>query len=67
MTFDDYPRPSPGVHQTPEQIAAEPKPFPAMTTQFPVETSFADWRQRLTSNFARRSTGRWEPLTRVHE
>lgn len=51
---------------TPQEVAAEPAPFPAATREAPVETSFADWRERLTRNLSRRSTGRWEPLTWVH-
>ena len=51
---------------TPEEVAAEPAPFAAKTPEAPGETFFADWRERLTRNLSRRSTGRWEPLTWVH-
>lgn len=51
---------------TPEQVAAEPASFPAQTASLPVETFFADWRERLMRNLSRRSTSRWEPLTWVH-
>ena len=51
---------------TPEEVATEPAPFPATTPQAPVETFFADWRERLTRDLSRRSTSRWEPLTWVH-
>ena len=51
---------------TPEEVAAEPAPFPAKTLEAPGETFFADWRARLTRNLSRRSTSRWEPLTWVH-
>lgn len=49
-----------------ETIALEPAPFPHTTPAEPEETAFADWRVRLTRNLARRSDGRWDPLTRVH-
>lgn len=51
---------------TPGEVAAEPAPFPAKSREAPVEAFFADWRERLTRNLSRRSTGRWEPLTWVH-
>jgi hypothetical protein len=49
-----------------EQMANEPAPFPRKSAGAPIETSWIDWRLRLTRNLARRSEGRWEPLTRVH-
>ncbi|HKW48163.1 MAG TPA: hypothetical protein VJN70_11990 [Gemmatimonadaceae bacterium] len=64
---DDLPRAR--VHgplAAPDAIAHEPAAFPTTTTDAPVETGFADWRQRLTSNLARRSDGRWAPLTSTH-
>ena len=51
---------------TPEETANEPAPFPRTTREAPLETAFADWRQRLTRNLSRRSDSRWEPLTRTH-
>ena len=51
---------------TPEEVAAEPAPFPRKTIAAPVETFFVDWRRRLNRNLSRRSDSRWEPLTRVH-
>lgn len=50
----------------PEEVAAEPTPFPAQTVATPAETFFSDWRKRLMRNLSRRSTSRWEPLTWVH-
>lgn len=50
----------------PWEVAAEPAPFPATTSDMPIETFFADWRDRLTRNLSRRSDSRWEPLTWVH-
>ena len=49
-----------------EAIALEAAPFPRTTDTAPEETGFVDWRVRLTRNLARRSDGRWDPLTRVH-
>ncbi len=51
---------------TAEETASEPTPFPHTTAAAPLETAFADWRERLTRNLSRRSDGRWEPLTRTH-
>jgi hypothetical protein len=51
---------------TPEEVAAEPAPFPSKTAAAPIEAFFSDWRRRLTRNLSRRSTSRWEPLTWVH-
>jgi hypothetical protein len=51
---------------TPSQIAREAAPFPVKTSTKPDETFFPDWRRRLSRNLARRSDGRWDPLTRVH-
>jgi hypothetical protein len=51
---------------TQEAIGNEPHPFPKMSDAAPYETSFDDWRERLTRNLTRRSDGRWEPLTRTH-
>jgi hypothetical protein len=58
-----------GLHEplaTQGAIALEPAPFPRVTEAAPEETAFLDWRARLTRNLARRSDGRWDPLTRVH-
>ena len=51
---------------TPKQVAAEPVPFPQKTAALAQESFFADWRDRLARNTARRSDSRWEPLTWVH-
>ncbi len=51
---------------TPEEVGAEPPPFPSKTSAAPIETFFPDWRRRLNRNLSRRSDSRWEPLTRVH-
>ena len=51
---------------TPEAIGAEPPPFPQPTSKEPLESAFADWQRRLTSNLSRRSDGRWDPLTWIH-
>jgi hypothetical protein len=52
---------------TSSQLENEPPPFPSISTAFPCETAFPDWRERLARNLSRRSDGRWEPLTFVHE
>jgi hypothetical protein len=52
---------------TPAQLADEPAAFPSTSDATPRETLFQDWRARLTRNLSRRSEGRWEPLTYVHE
>ena len=63
----DAPRsPIHGPLAAPHAIANEPIPFPSITDEAPVESGFADWRQRLTSNLSRRSDGRWAPLTWTH-
>ena len=64
-SWDDYARPSHGAHETNGARTRQP-PFPSMTTNAPVESGFPDWRARLARNLARRSDGRWEPLTWVH-
>jgi hypothetical protein len=51
---------------TPEAVALEPTPFPQTTAEEPLESLYPDWQRRLTRNLARRSDGRWEPLTRTH-
>jgi hypothetical protein len=51
---------------TPEEIGAEPAPFPSQTATATVETFLLDWRRRLNRNLSRRSDSRWEPLIRVH-
>jgi len=52
---------------TPAELANEPPPFPSTSNTMPRESAFADWRDRMTRNLSRRSDGRWEPLTFVHE
>jgi len=59
----------PGIHgplATPDAVARGPAPFPATSAAEPIETGFSDWRSRLTGNLARRSDGRWTPLTWTH-
>jgi hypothetical protein len=51
---------------TPEEIAAEPAPFPVTTALTPHEAMYPDWRRRLARNLSRRSDSRWDPLTYVH-
>lgn len=63
----DLPRsPLHGPLESPEAIANEPAPFPSTTPEAPLESGFADWRERLTTNLSRRSDGRWAPLTWTH-
>jgi len=52
---------------TSAELANEPVPFPVTTEALPCESAFADWRDRLARNLSRRSDGRWEPLTFIHE
>jgi hypothetical protein len=67
-TRDDVPRNQiRGPLATGEAIANEPAPFPKTTTEAPFESVYADWRERLTANLSRRSDGRWEPLTWIHD
>jgi hypothetical protein len=47
-------------------VASEPAPFPQTSTDSPLESWYPDWRRRLTRNLARRSSGRWDPLTWTH-
>ena len=49
------------------EIAGEDPAYPATTGAKRDESLFADWRKRLTRNLARRSDGRWDPLTFVHD
>jgi len=65
----DHAAPRAAVHgplATPEATAAEPVPFPSVTSEAPLENGFVDWRRRLTGNLSRRSDGRWSPLTWIH-
>ena len=66
MTWDEWPRPSHGAHESMQQVAKRPAPFPLTTAVAQLESGFADWRERLTRNLARRSDGPWEPLTWIH-
>lgn len=62
--------PRPSLHAplaTPAQVAAHSAPFPSTSDAMPRETSFPDWRARLTRNLSSRSDGRWDPLTYVHD
>jgi hypothetical protein len=49
--------------QTAAERALEPAPYPHSGAAGETERAFRDWRRRLTSNLARRSDSRWEPLT----
>lgn len=52
---------------TPLEIAGQDPAYPATDPAHPDESLFADWRQRLARNLSRRSDGRWDPLTYVHD
>jgi hypothetical protein len=52
---------------TSEELAKEPAPFPSQSVTDCEESWYADWHMRLTRNLARRSDGRWEPLTWFHQ
>ncbi|HXT17493.1 MAG TPA: hypothetical protein VN706_17765 [Gemmatimonadaceae bacterium] len=52
---------------TPSEIAKQDPAYPATDATQPNESLFADWRQRLARNLSRRSDGRWDPLTYVHD
>lgn len=51
---------------SPAEVAREAAPFPTKDADANDESFFPDWRRRLSRNFARRSEGRWEPLTWTH-
>lgn len=51
---------------SPAEVAREPAPFPAKDADANDESFFPDWRRRLSRNLARRSDGRWDPLTCTH-
>ena len=55
-----------GPLATPSEIASEDPAYPVTDAARPSEWSFSDWRERLARNLSRRSDGRWEPLTYVH-
>lgn len=48
---------------TPAELATEPDAYPESPLAGGPESFFPDWRTRLTKNLARRSDGRWDPLT----
>jgi hypothetical protein len=50
---------------SPAEVAKEPQPFPTPTAEKTVERGYDDWRARLTRNLARRTDGRWDPLTHL--
>jgi hypothetical protein len=52
---------------TPREIASEVSAYPCADADRPNESLFPDWRQRLARNLSRRSDGRWDPLTYVHD
>lgn len=56
-----------GPLATPSEVAKQDPAYPATGAQWPNESLFADWRERLARNLSRRSDGRWDPLTYVHD
>lgn len=52
---------------TPSEIAQQDPAYPSRHVARPDESFYADWRERLARNLSRRSDGRWEPLTYVHD
>ena len=54
------PQPSLATHA---QVAAEKPPFPLRSEGDTEEVFYTDWQLRLARNLARRSDGRWEPLS----
>ena len=56
-----------GPLATPLEIAAQARAYPSTTPAHPHESLHADWRRRLARNLSRRSDGRWDPLTYVHD
>ena len=51
---------------SPAEVAREAAPFPTKDADANDESFFPDWRRRLSRNLARRSEGRWDPLTWTH-
>lgn len=56
-----------GPLATPLEIASQDSAYPSTDAARPDESLFSDWRQRLARNLSRRSDGRWDPLTYVHD
>jgi hypothetical protein len=56
-----------GPLETPSEIARQDPAYPDTDVARPDESLFADWRTRLARNLSRRSDGRWDPLTFVHD
>lgn len=56
-----------GPLATPLEIASQDPAYPATDEVRPSESLFSDWRKRLARNLSRRSDGRWDPLTYVHD
>ena len=52
---------------TPTKLADELLPFHSTTNALPCETTYPDWRERLTGACLQRGDGRREPLTFVHQ
>ena len=52
---------------TPTKLADERPPFLSTTNALPCETTYLDWRERLTSTLSRCGKARWEPSTIVHQ
>ena len=52
---------------TPLEVAGQDPAYPSTDAARPEESLFPDWRKRLARNLSRRSDGRWDPLTYVHE
>ena len=56
-----------GPLATPSEIARQDPAYPGTDAARPDESLFADWRTRLARNLSRRSDGRWDSLTYVHD
>lgn len=52
---------------TPLEVSRHGTAYPSTDAALPEESLFPDWRERLARNLSRRSDGRWDPLTYVHE
>lgn len=52
---------------TPSQTANDDPAYRVTDAARPTESLFADWSQRLARTLARRSDGRWDPLTYVRD
>ena len=55
--------PAPGSLESIDASVVEAVPGSTSDTPQLLEAAYPDWRRRLTRNLARRSDGRWDPLT----